>query len=927
MNSPPEMRQRQRLVVCLDGTWNKRDDSTNILHHFALAFKDTAPVDGIVQTKYYHAGVGTGVLDSVTGGAFGFGLEDNVRNAYDWLVEHYHDDPPNEPDQIFIFGFSRGAYTARSLVGFISTCGLVRRGAPLSVRELWEDACLIGREREKRRAIWDYIFGPAPKSIRRITALVADPWNIEKVERERAVQDLPNDPNRVPGQLRDDLTLAEQLLVRWSRRARITYLGVYDTVGALGLDALAIPGLKSKLALHHNVRPTTLIQHCRHALALDEHRSSFNHTPFLQFTGHGASVQAPGDAAVAAANAQNEASHWHREAAMWRRKIEQRWFVGAHSNIGGGYPDNQLVLHPFRWLLEGACSAGLRCEPFPDVPILGHPLPRDSYAEFVRPFWTQIIRGKRFYRTVDPEPRVRAKPPRTAAGVAPAEEEQTGFTLTSIHEDLDASVLNCARENADYRPPNLYEYATRKLQENPGASSAEDWRALAAQKPERIWLRNGADYLILLLWSVGAAFGLVALKDLFAPQVALRWLFGLGAAGAFGFALVDWMESRANFLLALGPTKPRRRAFLDTIYWARSLGFVLFSLGTISLFIELSLLGWRARDLLDTWQLGLSFMAAWWPVAALAGLGIIFANLLDRAPARRQWAGLVGALLGIATAALTCMVIVFSGWFVSRIVASSFGDTGASESQQADNAALAGLLLLLQLSCLCLMNTYRWIGDPMRRANLGTIVKLQFCFTPATVTRRLETWRQALACHWDDADKDAQNGLAARALRAILREALWRDIFGFIPSYVFVLGFGCWFAANVLDWKWLATPVFGAIPWLALPLIAMAADYYEDCCHLRYLILHQAGAGFSLLLTFTSGTATVIKFLFFGIAIPVTLISLWQGNWFILDWGNTTGWRGTLALLVSSGVALFVILVSLGAIVYRVRRRIAKSAT
>jgi len=270
------MSTRKRLVVCLDGTWNNSDDSTNVLQHFALAVNG-APPDGdgtIIQTKHYIEGVGTGVLDSISGGGFGFGLEQNVRKAYDWLVANYHDgDEVTEADEIYIFGFSRGAYTARSLVGFIATCGILRRGAPLSVNQLWKDYCILGRERENRTSVWDSVFRESPASIRRINDLICDPWNIKRYEAHRALRalDLREQPgsDRVAGQLVDDLSVTERLLVRSSRRARITYLGVYDTVGAIGLDALAIPGLKSRLAMHHNMRASTLVQHCRHALALD----------------------------------------------------------------------------------------------------------------------------------------------------------------------------------------------------------------------------------------------------------------------------------------------------------------------------------------------------------------------------------------------------------------------------------------------------------------------------------------------------------------------------------------------------------------------------------------------------------------------------------------------------------------------------------
>jgi hypothetical protein len=68
------------------------------------------------------------------GGVFGYGLSKNVANAYEWLIDNY-----NQGDEIFIFGFSRGAYTARSLAGFIAKCGLLKPGAPLGVNQLYHD--------------------------------------------------------------------------------------------------------------------------------------------------------------------------------------------------------------------------------------------------------------------------------------------------------------------------------------------------------------------------------------------------------------------------------------------------------------------------------------------------------------------------------------------------------------------------------------------------------------------------------------------------------------------------------------------------------------------------------------------------------------------------------------------------------------------
>ena len=105
----------------------------------------------------------------LTGGGFGFGLETNVRAAYNWLVQNFEDATPLKlADEIYIFGFSRGAFTARSLVGFISTCGLLRRGAPLTVNQLWQNYCLLGREHEHHAGPLTALFGERAPEFRRL---------------------------------------------------------------------------------------------------------------------------------------------------------------------------------------------------------------------------------------------------------------------------------------------------------------------------------------------------------------------------------------------------------------------------------------------------------------------------------------------------------------------------------------------------------------------------------------------------------------------------------------------------------------------------------------------------------------------------------------------------------------------------------------
>jgi uncharacterized protein (DUF2235 family) len=120
---------KKRLVVCCDGTWNTPDEvrdgkpcQTNVTK-IARAVVTPQDTQGIAQRVYYRKGVGTGTFDHFRGGALGWGLSHNVQDAYMFLVENY-DDPG---DEIFLFGFSRGAYTARSVVGLLRNAGLLKR--------------------------------------------------------------------------------------------------------------------------------------------------------------------------------------------------------------------------------------------------------------------------------------------------------------------------------------------------------------------------------------------------------------------------------------------------------------------------------------------------------------------------------------------------------------------------------------------------------------------------------------------------------------------------------------------------------------------------------------------------------------------------------------------------------------------------------
>src|SRR6202000_1134650 len=116
----------KRIALFLDGTWNTLDDNTNVWRMKCLC--DQSPG----QKIYYSAGVGTAKGEKITGGAFGIGINEEVEAAYEWLMDNYEAD-----SQGFIFWFSRGAFTARSLAGFISKCGLLQSGSPLSMTQLY----------------------------------------------------------------------------------------------------------------------------------------------------------------------------------------------------------------------------------------------------------------------------------------------------------------------------------------------------------------------------------------------------------------------------------------------------------------------------------------------------------------------------------------------------------------------------------------------------------------------------------------------------------------------------------------------------------------------------------------------------------------------------------------------------------------------
>ena len=324
----------RKLAVFLDGTWDRAIGNTNV---WRLKSLSASRPDQLI---FYSEGVGTSFADRLRGGVFGYGIDDQLTIAYQWLVENYQD-----ADELFIFGFSRGAFAARSLSGLISRCGLVRLGAPLSIDQLY------ARYRRGNDAL--------------------------------SIHELCE-----PGVNASKFTNEERWLVRYSNPIPVKFTGVWDTVGAVATDNafhLLTGGDHSFLDV--NLRKTE--QNVFHALAVDENRKVFDATLFSQYV--------PGtDPSVPFVSPRPLES------------VEQRWFVGSHGNVGGGSYDDLLSQLPLRWLMSKAEKHGLAFRQALDIDEEAAAGEIDnSFKAFVSGAYSLLHAGQRYWRPIGrlPEPR------------------------------------------------------------------------------------------------------------------------------------------------------------------------------------------------------------------------------------------------------------------------------------------------------------------------------------------------------------------------------------------------------------------------------------------------------------------------------------------------------------------------------------------
>jgi len=276
----------KRIITCSDGTWNKpgakydgKCVETNVQRIFEAICKTTTEPDGntIHQVKYYDEGIGAAGSwwSRMIDGATGRGIDDNIKQIYEFIVWNY------EPgDELYLFGFSRGSYTARSLAGLIRNCGILKNND----LRLIDEAYNIYRDKKNGS------YGPNGALAVRFREKYCHPLE------------------------------------------RIKFIGVWDTVGELGIPARGFQWYNKRYQFHDTTL-SSLIENAYHALAIDEHRNNFKPTLWTK---------------------SDKVTFGHVPQVM-----EQTWFAGVHSNIGGGYPDMGLSDITLEWMIENASRHGL----------------------------------------------------------------------------------------------------------------------------------------------------------------------------------------------------------------------------------------------------------------------------------------------------------------------------------------------------------------------------------------------------------------------------------------------------------------------------------------------------------------------------------------------------------------------------------------
>lgn len=290
----------KRIVILCDGTWNRSDAThpTNVMR-MARAIRRSAAM-GAAQQVIYVAGVGSGRgtnvisrwADRLTGGAFGMGLSRNIEEAYWHLAFNY------EPgDAIYIFGFSRGAFTARSLAGLIRSAGIPTQDQMWRIPEAMKSYQARGADGKPD--------APGPLAFRAGFSPLVATSEADQAARSESCHLL-----------------------------KIAYLGIWDTVGSLGVpNQLFFSRFVNWRYRFHDQALSSSVAAARHAVSVDERRRNFMPTLWDNL---------------------DRLNEGHVT-----RPYRQEWFPGDHGAVGGGGNLRDMPDATLAWIAKGAVRAGL----------------------------------------------------------------------------------------------------------------------------------------------------------------------------------------------------------------------------------------------------------------------------------------------------------------------------------------------------------------------------------------------------------------------------------------------------------------------------------------------------------------------------------------------------------------------------------------
>jgi T6SS, Phospholipase effector Tle1-like, catalytic domain len=318
----------RKLILLSDGTGNSsiaRDKSNVWRLYQALDIGENAAGER-EQIAFYDDGVGTSGFRplKLLGGAFGWGLSRNVEDLYRTLCRHYH-----QGDKIYIFGFSRGAYTARVLAHFIEICGIIdcekhisQWPKPLTSEKSNRSLSLHGEQGFKRavskayksyrQSYWTHSKNFVPRVISKIGRFIR-----QKILRSDVPEPVDFKKNFC---FQDDTSIDEK-----HKPPLIEFVGVWDTVDAVGLPIQQFTDWLDKFVYPYKFKDQKLslaVGKAAQALAIDDERHTFS--PLL----------------------------WEQETDEDKARIQQVWFSGMHSDVGGGYPQDNLSYLPLVWMMD-----------------------------------------------------------------------------------------------------------------------------------------------------------------------------------------------------------------------------------------------------------------------------------------------------------------------------------------------------------------------------------------------------------------------------------------------------------------------------------------------------------------------------------------------------------------------------------------------